>query len=238
MLDSLLADARSSDHQFVIHSDDPETAAMDWFRNHSVDVNHRPLPEGIPRPFLVVERNGEFVGVIDLAEVDRLLEPPVEPPAPREELSPGHREFFDALADTVFTSISRRELLAVTREIEDRASRVGAGTLHVSFQRLSTFEPQRRLYERMAAETSLEIHVHGVDDWTPPEIPAIRFHAHQDERLEPYWVLAFDGGPEESQASGLVAKERADGFTGFWTHDEEMVERIRTSMASASVERT
>ena len=233
MLDSLLADARSSDHQFVIHSADPEMAAADWFRNHNVDVIHRPLPSGIPRPFLVVERDGEFVGVLDLEEVERLLEPPIEPPSPREALSEGHQGFFDALSDTVFTSISRRELLAVSREIEDRAHRVGEGTLHVSFQRLSAFQSQRRVYERIAAETSLDIHVHGVDDWTPPRSQGITYHAHQDGRLEPYWVLAFDGGPEAMQASGLVAEERRDeGFTGFWTHDEETVDRIFSSVAS------
>jgi len=236
MLDSLIDDVRSSDRQFVIHSDDPETAAADWFRNHNVEVTHRPLPEGIPRPFLVVERDREFVGVLDLEEVERLLEPPIEPPADREELSPAHREFFDVLADTVFTSISRRELLAVSREIEDRAYRVGDGTFHVAFQRLSTFRPQRRRYERIAAETTLDVHVHGVDDWTPPESEAIHYHAHQDSRLEPYWVLAFDGGPEEMQASALVAEERPEGgFTGFWTHDETMVQRILTSVASATV---
>ena len=233
MLDSLLADARSSDHQFVIHSDDPETAAADWFRNHNVDVTHRPLPEGIPRPFLVVERDGEFVGVLDLEEVERLLEPPIEPPAPREALSAGHREFFDALADTVFTSISRRELLAVSREIEDRAQRVGDGLLHVCFQRLSTYQSQRRVYEQIAAETTLEIHVHGVEDWTPPESQRISYH--EDERLAPYWVLAFDGGPEETQACGLVAEERpGEGFTGFWTDDEETVDRILTNVASVT----
>jgi len=234
MLDSLLADARSSDHQFVIHSDDPETAAADWFRNHDVDVAHRPLPEGIPRPFLVVERDGEFVGVLDLAEVERLLEPPIEPPADREELSAGHRGFFDALAGTVFTSISRQELLAVSREIEDRARRVGDGILHVSFQRLSMFQSQQEVYEQLVAETALDVHVHGVDDWTPPEDSGIHYHAHDDERLAPYWVLAFDGGSDATQASGLVGKERpGEGFTGFWTNDEAMVERIRTAMASA-----
>ena len=235
MLGSLLDEVRSSERQFVIHSDDPETAAADWFRNHNVGVTHRPLPEGIPRPFLVVERDGEFVGVLGLDEVERLLEPPIDPPAPREELSPGHRAFFDALADTVFTSISRRELLAVSREIEDRAHRVGDGLLHVSFQRLSAFQSQRHVYEEIAVETTLDIYVHGVDDWTPPEGSRIRYHAHQDDRLAPYWVLAFDGGPEASQASALVAEERpGEGFTGFWTHDAEIVDRILSTVASAT----
>ena len=156
------------------------------------------------------------------------------PPADREELSAGHRGFFDALAGTVFTSISRQELLAVSREIEDRARRVGDGILHVSFQRLSMFQSQQEVYEQLVAETALDVHVHGVDDWTPPEDSGIHYHAHDDERLAPYWVLAFDGGSDATQASGLVGKERpGEGFTGFWTNDEAMVERIRTAMASA-----
>lgn len=227
MLDSLLADARASDHQFIIHSDDPDTAAKNWFRNHNVDVIHRPLPAGTPRPFLVVERDGEFVGVIDLSEVERLLEPPIVPPEPREELSESYRELFDVLADTVFTSIQRQELLAVSREIEDRAYRVGDGTLHVSFQRLSAFQSQQAVYETLAAETTLDIHVHGVDDWTPPKSSEISYHTLHSELLEPYWVMAFDGGPDETQTCGLVAEELPEqGYTGFWTHDESMVSRI------------
>lgn len=235
MLDGVLEDARASDHQFIIHSDDPGTAAENWFRNHNVQVTHRPLPAGIPRPFLVVERDGEFVGVIDLSEVERLLEPPIVPPAPREELSAGYREFFDVLADTVFTSIRRRELLAVSREIEDRAHRVGDGVLHVSFQRLSTYQSQQAVYETLAAETTLDIHVHGVDDWTPPSSPGISYHARQDELLEPYWVMAFNGGPNESQTCGLVAEELPEeGYTGFWTHDESMVSRILKNVTSVT----
>lgn len=234
MLDGLLADARASDHQFIIHSDDPDTAAEDWFRNHNVEVIHRPLPVGTPRPFLVVERDGEFIGVIDLSEVEQLLEPPIVPPESHEELSAGHREFFDVLADTVFTSIRRQELLAVSREIEDRAHRVGDGTLQVSFQRLSVFQSQQTVYETLAAETNLDIHVHGVDDWTPPNSPGISYHTLHSELLEPYWVMAFDGGPNETQACGLVAEELAEeGYTGFWTHDESMVSRILKRVSTA-----
>lgn len=49
-------------------------------------------------------------------------------------------------------------------------------------------------------------------------------------------MLAFDGDPEEMQVSAIVAEERpGEGFTGFWTRDEEMVDRILSSVRSAVV---
>jgi len=56
-------------------------------------------------------------------------------------------------------------------------------------------------------ETNLNIHIYGVEDWTPPEISEISYHTEEATRFEPYWVLAYDGGPDENQACGLVAKE-------------------------------
>lgn len=129
--------------------------------------------------------------------------------------------------------MSRRELLAVSREIEDRASRVGEGTLRASFQTLSTFRSQTSVYRTLCAENDLEIHVYGVEDWTPPAIDGITYHTGEGARFEPYWALAYDGGPDETQASGLVAEEHTDGYTGFWTNDAATVETIAATFETA-----
>ncbi|MFC6785157.1 DICT sensory domain-containing protein [Halobaculum halobium] len=125
----------------------------------------------------------------------------------------------------------RRSLLAVSREIEDRAHRVGTGTLRASFQRFSAFRPQVGVYSYLAADTDLSVHVHGVDDWDVPPIPGVRYHAVDDE-LERFWVLAFDGG-DEGQACGLVAREDSDGYTGFWTDDAAIVAEIAAAVTAA-----
>lgn len=228
MFESLLARVQEADHRFTVYADD--SGAVDgWFANHSVDVERRPLPSPLPGPFLAVERAGEFAGVLPLAIVERLLEPPIVRPESRDDLSPAFAALFEVLDDTVYRSMERRELLAVSREIEDRARRVGGGRLHVGFQRLSAFRPQLPTYRRLAA-TGVDVHVYGVDDWTTPAIPGVQYHDGDDE-LRRYWVLAFENGGTHS--CGLLAREEADGYTGFWTDDPEAVAAIRRGLETA-----
>lgn len=226
MFDSLLADAQRGERQFTVYRAGEETDIEVQFEAYDIDVVHGELPPGGPDPFLVIEEHGEFAGAIALEELEVLLEPPIVRPGDREDVSPGYSVLFDVLDETVFTAMERRQLLAVSREIEDRAYRVGTGTLRVSFQTLSTFESQAPVYRRLAAETDLDIHIYGVDDWTPPEIAGITYHEVAADTLGRYWVLAFDGGSDEMQACGLVAQERTEGYDGVWTDDPEMVGEI------------
>lgn len=83
--------------------------------------------------------------------VERLLSPPIVRPETYEGLSPAYRALFEVLDGTVYTSMARREPLAVSREIEDRAYRVGSGSLDVGFQRLSNYRSQVPAYCRLAA---------------------------------------------------------------------------------------
>jgi len=118
-----------------------------------------------------------------------------------------------------------RESGVVTDEIEDRAFRVGSGTLRASFQRLSTFESQLDVYRTLATETDLDIHVYGRDDWEPPAISGISYHRDPDAALVKYWILAFE---RDQQACGLVAGETDDGYQGFWTDDQT---RLRSALS-------
>ena len=56
---------------------------------------------------------------------------------PNSKITP---EMYEVLEETLFTSFDRRQLLGTAREIEDRAWRVGVGTLRVGFQRPGAFE--------------------------------------------------------------------------------------------------
>ncbi len=149
-------------------------------------------------------------------------------------MSAGYRAVFDALEGTTFEALDRRQLLAVSREIEDRAYRTGSGTLRASFQTLSAFRPQVDPYRELAA-TNLEVHVYGVADWHPPEIPGVTYHVDAGGGLEPYWALAFDGGDDDSRACGLLARER-DAYEGFWTDDAATVAAIDDALASRDVD--
>ncbi|WP_418280161.1 DICT sensory domain-containing protein [Halorubrum sp. DTA98] len=230
MIESLFAEIRDREPRFVVYGTDEWTEVETRFATHNVEIDHRSLPSGFSAPFLVVERDGEFAGALGLDALDGLLEPPIVRPGDGDSVSDAYRAVFDVLDDTVFTSMDRRRLLAISREIEDRAYRVGAGTLRVGFQTLSTFESQVEPYRRLATKTELDVHVYGVPDRTPPTVAEITFHEDADGEFERYWLLAFDGGPDESDPCGLVAKERADGYRGFWTDDRDVVRSIAAAL--------
>lgn len=230
MLDAILAGVREREKQFVVYGAD-ETTAADLFSNHNVSLVYRDLPAGGPSPFLVVEDGGRFAGAVSLDDLDGLFSPPLVRPGEGTDVSPGYRVLFEVLDDTVFTSMERAELLAVSREIEDRAFRVGRGTLRTSFQRLSVFESQLDVYRRLADVTDLAIHVHGAPDWDPPEIAGVTYHEDAADDVERYWVVAFDGG-DDAQACALLAVEEGDGYRGFWTDDPAVVADVLAALAA------
>lgn len=231
-LDTILTRARERDHHFTVYQGDEETDLPARFATHAVSVDVERLPPGGPDPFVVIEADGAFVGAVAERELRWLLEPPIHRPGESAGVSEGYRVLFEALDETVFSALSRRQLLAVSREIEDRAYRVGDGTLGVGFQTLSTFESQIDLYRELAAATELDIHIYGAADWAPPEIDGITYHQYGEQAQERYWVLAFDGGLYETHASGLLARETTDAYDGFWTDDEELVGEILTALGA------
>ncbi len=233
MINSLLAELRDREHQFTIYRSNDQPEIEVWLTDHGVAVESRSLPSGGPEPFIEIKTDGEVVGVIGVEAVEGLFEPPIRRPGDRDDISDGYRVLFDVLEKMVVSGMNRRELLAVSREIEDRAYRVGEGTLRVSFQTLSTFRSQTEVYRTLATETDLDIHIYGLDDWTPPAITGITYHTDDAERFEPYWALAYDGGPTDSQACGLVAQEHSNSYTGFWTNDLALVEEIASALAPA-----
>jgi hypothetical protein len=230
MLDDLIEAAIEPDTRFTVFRSE-ETDLEARFAGLGVTVDHRPLPPRGPDPFVVIEEAGAFAGAIPLAELERLLEPPLVRPGDREDVSRGYRVLFDVLDGTVFSALSRRQLLAVSREIEDRALRVGSGTLRACFQSLSTFDAQVDVYRLLAENTSLDIHVYGTPDRDPPDIPGVTYHA-VGERLEPFWVVTFDGGPEAAHPCGLLAREADGEYRGFWTDDPEVVADVTAGLTA------
>lgn len=223
--DSLIDDLREQTYQVTVYTSGERTEIETWLANHGVSVESRSLPKTGPDPFIEIEVDDEVVGTIGIAAIEGLLKPPIRRPD-RSEVSAGYHVLFEIFDRTVFSGMNRRELLTVSREIEDRAFRVGEGTLRVCFQKLSAFKSQIEVYRTLGTETNLNIQIHGVGDWIPPEITGITYHTEDSASFSPYWVLAFDGGPDETQACGLVAEEHSDEYVGFWTNDATTVENI------------
>ena len=228
MFDSLFRAVERSRKRFVVYSD-VETDLEERFAAYNVDVEHRSLPPGGPDPFLVVEASGEFAGAISLDSLSTLLEPPILHPDDDSGVSEGYRVLFETFDNTLFTSMDRGQLLAVSRELEDRAYRAGTGTLRASFQRLSAFEPQVETYRRLGRETELDIHLYGADDWDPPALPGVTYHI-DDGDLEHYWAVTFVEGSEDGRFGALLARQKGDRYDGFWTDDDEMTREIDATL--------
>jgi hypothetical protein len=222
VFEGILADVERRRKRFTVYASG-ETDLATQFATRNVAVEHRTVGADAPGPFVAIHDGDTFRGAVGLDALDHLLEPPIERPGERDGLSPGYRSLFEVLDDTVFVALTRRQLLAATREIEDRARRVGTGTLRASFQSLSTFESQAPVYRTLAAETDLDLHVYGRPDWTPPAIEDVTFHG--DDDVAEHWALAFDGG-DGGDPCALLARERTGDFEGFWTYDPDLVTGI------------
>ena len=207
----------------VYAAEEPEWVAYQ-FESRNVAVEFESLPPDAPTGFVVIREGGEFVASIGLAELREVMAPPIRRPWRPPPPDSGYRALLSLLEDTIFTAFGRRQLLGAAREIEDRAWRVGRGRLHVGFQRLSAMRDQYPVYARLGEETDLIVDVYGRDDWEPPAIPNATVHAESAPEIGNFWFLAFDGGPDRSNACALLAEERDhDEFYGFWTYDAGMV---------------
>ena len=139
------------------------------------------------------------------------------------------------LDDSLFSSLARRQLLATSREIEDRAYRTGRGTLRVGFQDFGRMRAQVPVYERLAAETDLDVHVYARAG-EAPAVPGVTCHGIPSGRdrageIGRFWLLVFDGGGEHNECA-LLAEERApETYYGFWTYDPALVDEIGSYLA-------
>lgn len=198
------------------------------FGTRNVDITYRDLPPGGPDPFVVVRDGERFRGAVSVETLRAFLSPPVPRSQNPDDLSPAYRAVFELLETTVFASLSRRQLLATAREIEDRAYRVGRGTFHVGFQSVAAFDAQRTLYRQLAERTDLDIHVHVVPAPDTDSLRDFPLTVHVDPAADTgrYWFLVFDGDGDDRQKCALVAEQRGpDEFYGTWTYDPSLVDR-------------
>lgn len=196
------------------------------FETRNVEVEYRQLPTSVPESFVAIREDGRIRGVVSLETLREYIRQPRRRRRDRSDRSTAYRTVVELLDDTVFASLTRRQLLLTAREFEDRAWRVGHGTFHVGFQSADRFRPQRLLYRRLAEETDLDVHVYAIpdDEFTPP--PGVTLHTEPADEIGRYWFMVFDGGERSEQPFALVAEQRSDDeFYGVWTYDRSLVER-------------
>lgn len=198
------------------------------FSTRNVEVVQHPLPSAGGREFIVVRTSdGTYSGALGIGQFQKILSPTVQFPFdvsdPDEDLS----KLFDFLDNTIFASFDRRQMLAVSREIEERAWRVGRGRLDVGFQRAEAVSAQRTVYEKFATESDVDARLFIRDELSTDLDPSLDVVLDGPSELGQYWFLMFDGAGDDRFKFGLLAEERDPRqYYGFWTYEAEMVDEV------------
>ncbi|RLM44618.1 hypothetical protein DVK00_09140 [Haloarcula sp. Atlit-47R] len=231
---TLLRRFERSDVAVTVYGPSEATAVVERLESQGLTATWRRLLTGQQDAFAVIRRDGVFAEAIPLTALQAFLckltvrSGDSGPP----DSDPGRQLLYSALANTLLSSLTPAQLLETSHEFEDRAYRVGEGTLRVSFQSLSIFRSQRARYETLASDTTLDIHVYGQDDWEPPSC-GITFHPLTGTALEQVWLLAFDAAGDNQNKCALVAEETDDGpFRGLWTYSPRLVDEIMAAVVA------
>ncbi|WP_135363946.1 DICT sensory domain-containing protein [Halosimplex halophilum] len=191
------------------------------------DLRHESLPIPEESGYLVVERDGEYLGAVPAAAFDELRDPSGGAPWDATADASAYRELVGLLSGTAFEMDDRSRLVATAREVEDRAWRTGRGSLYATFQSLSAFRAQVPMYEHLAGTTDLSVTVFGEPDWEPPAIDGVAVHRDETGEVTDFWVVAFDGAGEDDAKSALIAAEERPGtYAGVVTYDPTVVDDL------------
>lgn len=228
-LTELIAGVEADEKTLVVYNaEDAVEELRARFADRNVVVEADRTATRTDRFVVMVSADGEILTAVG---IDRLLEEP-ETKAPDAESDP-HRPILDRLDETTFTSYGRREMLAASREIEDRAWRIGGGELHSGFQRLSVFETQLDVYTNLGGRETLTVHAYGIPDASVPEQDSFVVHAERSEEIERSWFVVYDGAGVDENKCALLAEEREPGsFYGFWTYDPGTVDYVLEYLSS------
>ncbi len=201
----------------------------EYFADRNVRVRGEETPSGKPEAFVTLSYDGEVLTAAGLSDLQQML---ADEPAKLGLRDRPYQPILDHLDDTLFTSWDVGQMVTASREIEDRAFRVGSGTLHAGFQYLSTLENELPIYERLGS-TDVDVHVYAVPDGGRPDSDEFTTHLERADEIEHSWFVAFDGGPDPADKCALLAEEREGRtFYGFWTYDELTVDWIHDHLVS------
>ncbi|WP_224268388.1 DICT sensory domain-containing protein [Haloprofundus salinisoli] len=218
--------------QIIAYAADDEPVPVEQFETRNVTVKRRKLPRDGPPGFVVIRDDDGFAGSLSLDELRHLVTPPIRRPwSDGGETS--YRALFEILDNTVFTSFEKKQMVAMSREIEERAWRVGHGTLRCGFQSLEALRKQRSVYSRLVEETDLDVHVYLADEQGEWPVDGVTAHVESSDEIGRTWLVVYDGSTYTMAACALIAEEvEAGRFRGFWTYDEELVDELLTYLTT------
>lgn len=221
-----IAQSRKTVVVYTPEDTDIDLAAKLLTRN--VTVDHRRVPTIEADAFVVVREGERFSGAVALDDLLAFAEPPIRRPDELDTVDPAHRAVYELFDETVFVALTRRQLLATSRELEDRAWRTGRGHLHAGFQSAAALDAQADLYAELAATTDVEVHLYIADEPSTDRFDgtAVRVHTDPNPNVARYWFLLFEDGSDGTQNCALVAEQTdEESYRGFWTYDPSLVAR-------------
>lgn len=207
-----------------------------------IPVAERQLPEGEDDLVCLVD-DGEVVATSPLSQLEEaylLVNADRYRTGTRQSDAGSFPDVLTGLTDIEFTvrgypDSAKEKLLLIllSRFIERRALKAGAGTLRATFQRLSRLDDEygtRTIYQWLA-DSDVATHVYGVRD--DPEVIGdmdVTVHAGRDDHYRRAWVVVFSPPADDPDADGhaaLVAVQTDSNlWRGTWTFDPARVTRI------------
>ena len=235
----IIAGVEAHEPTLTVFNADPgvANALREHFADRNVQIVEEQTAAG-PEGYAVLARDGEFVTAVTVEEL--LPRDGPENGSDAESTAEGEESggavdaprrvgepILDHLDETMFTSYSRADMVAASREIEDRAWRVGNGELHAGFQTLDVLTGEADTYDLLGEKDRLDVHAYAADEGSPPSIEHYTVHTGETAELRETWFVAYDGGGYDEAKCALLAEERAPGeFFGFWSYDPETVDDI------------
>lgn len=211
----------------VFNADAGVTATLrEHFSDRNVDVKDAQTPAG-PQEFVVLGIDEAF---ITAASVDKVLG--------RDESgqvfeTEAYRPILDHLDETLFTSYDMDQMISASDEIEDRAWRIGQGTIHAGFQTLSSLNTKIDTYEQLARRDDLSVYVYAFPDTAIPDHEDITLRVERTKEIRNTWFVVYDGAGDDDSKCALLAEERETGaFYGFWTYDPVTVNWIENHLCT------
>jgi DICT domain-containing protein len=224
-LSELISGVEAHEKTLTVFNADRKTleTLRDQFHDRNLTVVGDETAAGQPS-FAVLSEADEFLTAAALEDVLQSPEPAEQEPGFEAD---AHQPILDHLDETMFTSYDTAQMVAASREIEDRAWRVGTGALHAGFQTLSVLATQMDVYTQLV-EKDLDVHAYAAPEGALPEHGTdLTIHVERAEEIRNSWFVVYDGAGVDVNKCALLAEEREPRtFYGFWTYDPDTVDWI------------
>jgi hypothetical protein len=207
-------------------------ALAEYLADLNVAVAVARTDTGEPRDVAVLTRGDELLASTECAALAGLVDETAPGPDGLGVDDAAADAVLSHLKETTFTAYDRAEMTAVSREIEDRAWRVGSGTLLAGFQTTSVLAGEAETYRNLATE-GLDVHAFAAPDGADVDVADVTLHVEDVPEIRDSWFVVFDGGGVRGQECALLAEARGENaYYGFWTYDPSVVERIYDHLAA------